>query len=348
MILFNQKLIYSITFIFIAACLSALNLYFLVDDSYQRLYGVSQALSIDQRFLGFSALKDPAYFILQNLFGSFVSFPIFFVVIIWSSLFIKLRALLILEPHISWWHVIPYLLVLGFLHEGIQVRIALALSIALWALVLYVHQRQWSALIVLLMASTFHLSVLAFLLVFVGLICYQYFGRQFIYLSILLTGITVFTNIVPDLMGYWGRITNARYMAYAESLSEAPNKSGLFQYYFIYIGLLAGLVWHIYQPKSLLWMRFKEVALASAGLAIGILLILRFNVIVSSRLADLLLLPLLLVLGATLVQLRDAKQYALQWGIISILLIYGGLRGLISFNPSLFKSLVNHLRLLFS
>ena len=348
MISFNQKLIYSAVFVFIAGCLSALNLYFLVDDSYQRLYGVSQALSFDQKFLDFSALKDPSYFILQNLFGSFVSFPIFFACIIWSSLFIKFRALLSLESDLSWWHIAPYLVVLGFLHEGIQVRIALALSIALWALVLYVYQRPWAALFILLLASTFHLSVLAFIFVFVILILYQYFGRKFIYLAILLIGIIVLTNIVPDLMGYWGRMTNARYMAYAKSLSEAPNKSGLFQYYFIYIGLLAGLVWHLYQPNSFLWIRFKEVALTSASLAIAILLILRFNVIVSSRLADLLLLPLLLVLGATLVQLRDAKRYILQWGITSILLIYGGLRGLISFNPVLFKSLVSHLRLLLS
>jgi len=344
----RQSVSYSVAFVLIAAGLSALNLYFLVDGSYWAMFIAAQKLSVQEKLVSLSLPKDPSYFILQNLLGSFFSFPVFFILIIFASLLIKFRALLFLKKHISLWHVIPYLAVLGFLHEGIQVRIALALSIALWALVLYVYQRPWAALFILLLASTFHLSVLAFIFVFVILILYQYFGRKFIYLAILLIGIIVLTNIVPDLMGYWGRMTNARYMAYAESLSEAPNKSGLFQYYFIYIGLLAGLVWHLYRPNSLLWIRFKEMALTSASLAIAILLILRFNVIVSSRLADLLLLPLLLVLGATLVQLRDAKRYILQWGITSILLIYGCLRGLISFNPVLFKSLVSHLRLLLS
>lgn len=341
----RQKVSYSVAFVLIAAGLSALNLYFLVDDSYSRLFYESQALSAWQKLTVFSLLKDPAYFILQNLLGSFVSFPIFFILIIFTSLLIKFRALLYLEKPISLWHVMPYLAVLGFLHEGIQVRIALALSVALWSLVLFVKDQQWRSLLVLLLASTFHLSVLAFLLVYVLVVLHQRFGRRFLFLSILLLGLIIFTNIVPELMEFFGRMTNARYMAYAQSLTEAPNKTGLFQYYFIFIAFLVAFVGYFYQPSAISWVRLKELAMTSACLAIAILLILRFNVIVSSRLADLLLLPLALALGATLVQLRDARQYVLLWGMTFILLVYGGLRGLISFNPQLFKSLVSHLRL---
>jgi hypothetical protein len=57
-------------------------------------------------------------------------------------------------------------------------------------------------------------------------------------------------------------------------------------------------------------------------------------VVIASRLADLLLLPVVLVLGAALVQLVEQKKRLLLAVLILLLLAYGGARGLVTYLPA--------------
>jgi hypothetical protein len=72
-------------------------------------------------------------------------------------------------------------------------------------------------------------------------------------------------------------------------------------------------------------------------------MVFHFNVVVSSRLADLLLLPLLLVLGANLHQLKEQRQWFLLWGMTLSLIGYGILRGIVSFKPTLIQEFLKYI-----
>jgi hypothetical protein len=66
-------------------------------------------------------------------------------------------------------------------------------------------------------------------------------------------------------------------------------------------------------------------------------------VVVSSRLADLLLLPLLLVLGATLHQLMQQGKWLLLGCMTLMLIGYGILRGIVSFKPQIIPDIMRYL-----
>lgn len=332
-----------VIFLMTIGFLAWLNLYFLIDELYKSWFLHAQSLSVFQAITFYPENKDPAYFLLQNTMSVFVNFPIFFICIISLSLLLKLTALLSVEKDISLLHVLPYLFVLSFLHEGIQVRIALALSFALWAIIMYARKKWLLSFVLLLVGGTFHLSALTFLIVSVAMILHDRLGHRLIYVTIFLTLLFSMTSTVPDVMHFIGRATNARFMAYAENFYAYQNKSGLFQYFFILIGVLTAFVWRYHQPSTELWSQLKKVGLTSACLAIVILMVFHFNVVVSSRLADLLLLPLLLVLGATLHQLMQQGKWPLLGGMTLMLIGYGILRGIVSFKPQIIPDIMRYL-----
>jgi drug/metabolite transporter (DMT)-like permease len=144
-------------------------------------------------------------------------------------------------------------------------------------------------------------------------------------------------------MHYLGQATNARFMLYSGDFYSLQNKTGLFQYFFIFVGALTTFVWLYYKPSSELWSRLKKIGLTSGCLAVVMLTVFHFNVVVSSRLADLLLLPLLLVLGANLFQLKERRQWFLLWGMTLSLIGYGILRGIVSFKPTLFQEFLKYI-----
>ncbi len=320
-----------------------LNLYFLIDSAYKQWFLEAQSLSQSQRIFFNPENKDPAYFILQNTIGIFVNFPSFFTLIISLSLLLKINALSSIEKSISFWHVLPYLFVLSFLHEGIQVRIALALSFALWAIITYVRKKWLLAFILLLVGGTFHMSTLTFLIVPLAMMLHDRFGNRFLYVTIAFTLLLSLTSIVPDMMQYLGQLTNARFMLYSGDFYSLQNKTGLFQYFFIFVGALTAFVWLYYKPSSELWSRLKKVGLTSGCLAVVMLTVFHFNVVVSSRLADLLLLPLLLVLGANLHQLKEQRQWFILWGMTLSLIGYGILRGIVSFRPAIIQEFLKYI-----
>lgn len=83
-------------------------------------------LSPGQRFFSpRGTLHDPAYFSLQAI-GTFLApFEVFFSILIFGALLIKLLALLRITREPSWLDVAPYLLVLSYLHDGTQIRVAI-------------------------------------------------------------------------------------------------------------------------------------------------------------------------------------------------------------------------------
>lgn len=293
------------------------------------------ALPIPDRFFGLNGyIKDPAFYIIQALGTIFLPFEVFFALLILGSLLIKLFGLLRISPKPSLLDVAPYLLILSFLHEGTQIRVAIALSLALWALIYFCQGNRFKAVIILCIATSFHLSVATFFIVFLLYLAYERFGLGiFIFLG-MIAGILAYTNLLNEVIMKIGNATNARYLAYSTGdVVNRQNSSGLFQYFFIFVGGLTLLVWKTFIPSLPVWRELKKIVLISGFLAVCFLQIFQFNVVIASRLADLLLLPIVLVLGASLSQLhKDGKRYFV-YLVLLALLCYTGARGFITYKP---------------
>lgn len=330
---------YVFGFLFVWAVLTTVNLHWLIDDWYRHSFSENTSRDFLTRILTIVYSKDPAYFLVQAALAGLLNFQVFFGVLIFSCLALKFSALLQVNSRPGILDVAPYLLVLGFLHEGIQMRIAIALSIALWALVYFAKNQRGLALCILAFASTFHISASAFFIVFLLLYLYERFGRVVLIVGASITAILAYTTIVPDLLLKIGVATNARFLIYSQGIVfENQNSTGLFQYFVLFVAFLTAFVWHFYRPVSEPWKNLYRLALTSGLLAIAILQVFRFNVVVSSRLADLLLLQVLLVLGATLAQLKKEKRYWPLALMLCALIFYCAARGFVSFNPVLFRA----------
>jgi len=315
--------------------LTLTNLHWLIDNWYLYSFNLNSSQDFLSRIHGLDFSKDPSYFLVQASLSSFVTFEVFFGLLIFLCLALKFFALLRVNKRPGILNVAPYLLVLGFLHEGIQMRIAIALSIALWAIIYFAKNQRFLALLILSFACTFHISAAAFFLVFFMVFLYERFGLGIIIAGIFLSAILAYTSFIPDLLIWVGEKTHARFMLYSHAdVLKNQNRSGLFQYFVLFVIFLIAVVWRCFIPESLIWKKLYQIALASGLLAISILQVLRFNVVVSSRLADLLLLPILLTLGAALTQLKIKRRYWTLSLILLALVFYCAARGYVSFHPA--------------
>ena len=316
------------------ALLTSLNLYFLIDGEYGKMFLDARSLGIADSVGRMNLAKDPAYFLLQNISAGFIEFQIFFGALIFFCLMLKFIALLQINSKPNLLDVAPYLLVLGFLHEGIQIRIAIALSIALWSIIFFAKRQYLYSVALLIIASTFHISASTFFLVFTLVILYERLGRWVVGCGLTVAALLAYSPIVPNLVLKVGELTNARFLSYAgQDFIKIQNSTGLFEFYILFVMLLTIFIGKFYVPVNEIWRRLYQIGIASGILAVTILQVFRFSVVVSSRLADLLLLPVLLVLGATLSQLKDEKRYWLLCGTILILVFYCIARGYVSFHP---------------
>ena len=330
---------YVFGFLFVWAVLTTANLYWLIDVGYKNSFTDSVLKNFSTRILAILYTRDPAYYLVQAVFAGLLNFQMFFGLLIFSCLALKFAALLQANSRPGILDVAPYLLVLGFLHEGIQIRIAIALSIALWALVYFAKNQRGLALCVIAFANAFHISVSTFFIVVLLLYLYERFGRAVLIVGVSIAVILAYTTFIPGLLLQVGNATNARFLTYSQGIVfENQNSTGLFQYFVLFVAFLTAFVWHFYRPVSELWKNLYRLALTSGLLAIAILQVFRFNVVVSSRLADLLLLPVLLVLGATLTQLKNEKRYWLLALMLCTLIFYCAARALVSFNPALVRT----------
>jgi len=326
---------YFLGFLAIWLMLTAINLHWLIDGWYQYSFNLNRSQSFLLRIQGLDFSKDPSYFLVQAGLSSFVTFEVFFGLLIFLCLALKFFALLQVNNRPGILDVAPYLLVLGFLHEGIQMRIAIALSIALWAIIYFAKNQRALALLILAFACTFHISVSAFFLVFFLVFLYERFGVGVIIFGIFLSAIMAYTSFIPDLLIWVGEVFHARFLSYSQGDAlKNQNSTGLFQYFVLFVIFNVAVVWSCFTPESLIWKKLYQITLASGLLAISILQIFRFSVVVSSRLADLLLLPVLLVLGSALTQLKDKRRYWVLSLVILVLGFYCAARGYVSFHPT--------------
>lgn len=279
-------------------------------------------------------LRDPGYLILQAIFASTpLPFEIFLGFVIALCLFLKWTALceLISKPVLL--HAIPYLLVLSFIHEGTQIRIAIALSVVSWSLVWWVQKKSLQSLLMLCFALSFHISVgVIFLLYLVAWLADKYGKLVFIFATILAV-ICAYPGFLQTLFLEVGALLDARYMVYSRgAIYKSLNVTGLFQYFFIFVSLLTFIVYKFNQPRISEDKNFTSLAIISGVMGVVTLIDLRFNSVVASRLADILLLPVVMSLGIVLYKLKSTKPQVYSF-ILILLLGYCVIRGYTVFSP---------------
>jgi hypothetical protein len=303
-------------------------------NNYRALYERSYNLSLIDRITSINFAYDPSFFILQSFSSAFIPFEVFVFGVVLICLSLKLTALLEIRPEPTILDVMPYFLILSFLHEGTQLRIALAISVAFWSLVFFAKNRRLLACLTLLMACTFHISAAVFFAVYLIYITYTRFGIWSYICMGILGGLLLHFAVIPNLTLHLGELTNARYMNYAQGmLARRQNSTGLFQYYFLFVALITFLIKVFYKPSTDLWRNLQNLAIGSGLFAVIILQIFNFNVVIASRLADILSFPIAIVLGATLVQLKNEKRFIILYFTIAILIVYCLGRGYATFRP---------------
>lgn len=330
----RQVFLYLVSFALIWAVLLTLNLFLSRDiDDYGVNFNLAKAQNLSERLLAINWLKDPAYFLAQAFSAGMMPISIFFGIIIASCLALKWLALRQLVDRPGWIIILPYLCVLSFLHEGTQIRIAIALSIALWSLVLWSKEKYLNAFLLILLAASFHISGITFLLPYTIIWLADRFGKVIYVVSASIGMLLAFPGVSDFLLVQWGELVHARYMTYARgAIYRTLNVTGLFQYFFLFVAMLTALVWKYQSPQNKMEARFHRLAIVSGVLGVAILIDLRFNSVIASRLADLLLLPLLISLGIMLNRLYESQK-ALCLCIAAMLVGYCLMRGYVTFSP---------------
>ena len=286
--------------------------------------------------------RDPAYYFLQGVGSRFISFPVYLGMLIFICLFLKLLATVQIFPRPTWLLVAPYLLCLGFLHEGTQLRIAIALSFIAWAIVLWAKDRFFLALIAFGVGCLFHLSVVIYIVIFGLLLLARLLGVYAYLLAASVVIAIMYFSLGESLAFlYGGRLAQIRYLHFlSPGYLKTQNSSGLFYLYPAFIAFITAINFKLYKPSDSVLKNLKVLAILSGIFAFAILTIFGFAVQIATRLADLLLLPPLMVLGAALVQQYQERRYLYWIPIVCALVAYAVMRSYVTFGPLLTKPLV--------
>lgn len=276
-------------------------------------------MAIFKFFLGI----EPVFSIIQIALSEFIPFYLFVCFIVFFSLALKFSAIINIYSKAYFLYFVPYLLVLGFLHEGTQIRIGLALSVAIWSIIFYCRFRFLLAAITLIVAIFIHVSVVIIATIYV-LDFLQRKSNKYIFTLILLL-FTVFGFVINHIEIYQNYLSliHPRIESYfSQNLIDNQNSSGLFIFY---IPFIAGIILYArtyYIPTTEFLRRFYNYSILSGLIGLIFLILLSSNVIVSSRLAEVLIFPCLIILGGALYQNYLNKKFLIFTLGILWLLVY--------------------------
>lgn len=293
-------------------------------------YEASPRNFIDRFTLGFEHLREAGFYFIQNVVVNLVPFHAYLAIVIFLALLIKYLALLRLNPKPNIFDVLPYFLVLGLLHEGTQLRIACALSVIFWAMVYFSSGKRPLAFILIVMAVFFHNTTLVFFAPFL-LACLPKRWLKTGYIIVI--GFLLLIFLVPfDILGSLVKIFTSKYSIYfSQQMLQEQNTSGLFNYFFLFPSFLTYFIWKYFAPSTDVWTTLKKLAICSGSISVGVLFGLNFSVIIATRLADQLLFPVTIVLGATCSQLYYKKKYTPLCAMLVLLSFYAVARAYFAF-----------------
>jgi hypothetical protein len=222
---------------------------------------------------------------------------------------------------------------MGFLYEGTQIRAALAISIALHGVILFSKKKYIKSCFITILSSMFHVSMIFYISAFMIYYLLSSIKSKLIFISALIFFLTLINAYNPNLL-YIIEIINPRFLEYFDqSALDKANKSGLFQYYFIFITYILSIIVLFDKPNKTIWEDMHKIVVFFSILSIILLnTIGLFSVPVATRISELLLLPALLVIGNLLT--RKDLGVIIKAPIILSLLIYSIARGYVTYFSS--------------
>jgi hypothetical protein len=313
---------------------------------YQLIYTNASNANLVDVFLTPEAGQDPLFFFIQILINQVVPFEIFIFIVIFISLFIKMEVILSIPRDLNLLFITPYFAFLGILHEGTQLRIALALAFMLWGIVSWFKDKRLTSLVIFLIAFGIHASSIIYLIIFFGFYLFKYLGKnRALALGLLCLMISYFYFDLSFLKSFDVPYLQL-YIRYLEAgVLQTQNTSGLFWFYPVIIASLVAGNFFWFSSSSDFWNKLYIFANISGIVAVIILYYLSSSVIISSRFADLLLMPVLLIWGETIARFYVDKRYFLLISCLFFFVTFGMVRIYISFgeqiNNPIFKNLIS-------
>lgn len=236
----------------------------------------------------FSVFHEPLFYLNAKLWGEWIGFPAFILMLTVVLLNIKLHFLQKLTSRL-WLVVYIYLCLYLFLFEGTVLRVAYATALIIPALYFLSREHWWPSLLLWVLATQVHLSTSIFLLA-LPLFLMPYVGFRGLFLLFVVSPLCIVFQL--SAFEYLAKIVGlfrADYVSYGrDAIVSNQNSSGMFLYYVVFYYTLT-LV-----SITLLRAQLKEDAflrmIASLCMAAVIIMCTLYDqVLVAARLGELLL-----------------------------------------------------------
>lgn len=255
---------------------------------YLKQFSRLQDKSWSQVWADFSIFHEPLFYLNAKLWGEWIGFALFILILTVVLLNIKLHFLQKLTNS-SWLAVYIYLCLYLFLFEGTVLRVAYATALIIPALYFLSRQQWWISLVLWVLATQIHLSTTIFLLA-VPFFLMPYVGFRWLFLLFIVSPLCiVFQLSVFEYLAKIVGLFRADYASYGrDAIVANQNSSGMFFYYIAFNYLLTlGSI-------TLLSSQLREDALLRmiASLCMSAVIIMCSiydHVLVAARLGELLL-----------------------------------------------------------
>jgi hypothetical protein len=238
--------------------------------------------------------SDALYLFTTKFLAGILGYPVFIFLVTVSLLTIKLRYLEKIVG-VMFGGLFFYVCLYLFLFEGTALRIAFATAFVVPALYFLKQDRPLLALLLLLVGSQIHVTVLAFLLMFP----IYYWDKSTIAAYIMLPIaplMVIFDVSIFPLVSQIIEYVNPRYMIYDRKILANQNSTGLFFYFIAFFTMVVAVTYY-YLREEITSDRFTRTLHTLSIIAIIAMCVFHDHVAVGARLGELLLLSMVILLS---------------------------------------------------
>jgi len=254
-----------------------------------------------------SIFQEPLYLITAKIIAQLTSFTTFVFCATVTLLTLKLHYLRKITNNFylgSFFYICFYLL----LFEGTGLRIGYAVAFVIPALYCLKQQKPLYSFLLIMVASQIHLTTLVFLIAFP--IYYFSWIKIAIYVSFILSILMVAFDIsFVSLSEPFFVAMNSKYLMYFyHKFLETQNSTGLFYYFIVFFALLLSVIF--YYLKNLFKRdEFMHTIFLISFCAIISMIVLHEYVAIAARIAELLLVPIVILLSQLYIEFNAEKMH---------------------------------------
>jgi hypothetical protein len=265
-----------------------------------------------------SIVREPLYNLPVKYLSSHIGFATVIFIATISLTWVKLQTLEKIVPakYVSMFF---YLCIYWLLLEGTQLRLAYATTFIMVSFYYLQNQRYWLSLVMILIASQIQFTAIFFSFVFV-----LYFAKPASTLTfavfLLAPLVIVFNVSTYAWLEQAISLVNPRYLLYGSEKIKGQNSTGLYLYFIEFFWVILLLI--EWQLKSLLQNTFKLALQRLAMTGVVFMCIFHDHVALGARLGELLLFPIVILLGWLYLEWNRTKNYVAANLLTAVFLLY--------------------------